>query len=59
MNVSAKMREGWEPVKHSEHPEIRISGQTLIAQYKDGIEIGGVLLCKAPKELMEQRSGLC
>ena len=22
MNVSSKMREGWEPVKHSEHPEV-------------------------------------
>ena len=25
MNVSAKLREGWEPVKHSEHPEIQLA----------------------------------
>ena len=54
MNVSAKMREGWEPVKHSEHPEIQLAADPN-SQYKDGIEIGGVLLCKIPKELMEQR----
>ena len=23
LNVSSKMREGWEPVKHSEYPEIK------------------------------------
>ena len=54
MNVSAKMREGWEPVKHSEHPEIQLAADPN-SQYKDGIEVGGVLLCKIPTELMEQR----
>ena len=54
MNVSAKMREGWEPVKHSEHPEIQLAADPN-SQYKDSIEIGGVLLCKIPSELMEQR----
>ena len=54
MNVSAKMREGWEPVLHSEHPEL-ITGNQPQGQYKENIEIGGLLLCKAPKELMEQR----
>jgi hypothetical protein len=47
MNVSAKMREGWEPVKHSEHPEIHLAADPN-SQYKDGVEIGGVLLCKIP-----------
>ena len=29
MNISSKLREGWEPVKASEHPEIILmSGQT-------------------------------
>ena len=54
MNVSAKMREGWEPVLHSEHPEL-IIGIESQGRYKDNIEIGGLLLCKAPKELMDQR----
>ena len=54
MNVSAKMREGWEPVKHSEHPEIQLAADPN-SQYKDSIEIGGVLLCKIPSEFMDQR----
>jgi hypothetical protein len=54
MNVSSKMREGWEPVKHSEHPEVVLQADPN-SQFKDGIEIGGLLLCKAPQEMMDQR----
>ena len=54
-NVSSKLREGWEPVKASDHPEI-----TLVTveneRFKDNVVIGGLLLCKAPKELVEERS---
>jgi len=55
MNVSSKMREGWEPVKHSDHPEIQLAVDPN-SNYKDGVEIGGLLLCKAPQELIDQRS---
>ena len=55
MNVSAKMREGWEPVKHSEHPEVILQSDPN-SQFKEGIEIGGLLLCKAPQEMMDQRA---
>lgn len=54
-NVSSKLREGWEPVKASDHPEIRLFG-VQSGQFKDSIEIGGLLLCKIPTEFMEQRS---
>jgi len=54
MNVSSKMREGWEPVKHSEHPEVIIQSDPN-SQFKEGIEVGGLLLCKAPQEMMDQR----
>lgn len=54
-NVSSKLREGWEPVKASDHPEIRLFGPTS-GHFKDGIEIGGLLLCKIPTEFMEQRA---
>ena len=54
MNVSSKMREGWEPVKHSEHPEVVLQADPN-SQFKEGIEIGGLLLCKAPQEMMDQR----
>jgi hypothetical protein len=49
-NVSQKRRDGWEPVKAVDHPELQVVGN------KDGnVEIGGLLLCKAPKEMVEGR----
>lgn len=53
-NISGKLREGWEPVKASDHPEVRLfnSGQN---RFPDSIEVGGLLLCKTPVELTEQR----
>jgi hypothetical protein len=49
-NLSQKRRDGWEPVKAVDHPELQVVGN------KDGnVEIGGLLLCKAPKEMIESR----
>ena len=53
MNVSSKMREGWEPVKASEHPEIQLMGAKT--SIPDSIEIGGLILCKTPTEFVQQR----
>jgi len=53
-NLSSKLREGWEPVKASDHPEIRIFGKTN-GQFEDSVEVGGLLLCKTPVEFAEQR----
>jgi len=54
-NVSSKLREGWEPVKAKDHPEI-----TMVTveneKFKDNVVIGGLMLCKAPKELIEERT---
>ena len=54
-NVSSKIREGWEPVKAEDHPEI-----TLVTveqdRFKDNVVIGGLMLCKAPTELVEERT---
>lgn len=55
MNVSSKLREGWEPVKASEHPEIQLMGSGQ-SRFPDSIEIGGLILCKTPTELTEQRN---
>lgn len=55
-NLSAKLREGWEPVKIEEQPKF----QLLIdpnSRFKDNIEVGGLLLCKTPQELVDQRNG--
>lgn len=54
LNISSKLREGWEPVKASEHPEIRLFGSTA-GQFPDSVEVGGLLLCKTPVEFTEQR----
>jgi len=53
-NLSSKLREGWEPVKASDHPEIRVFGTTQ-GQFPDSVEVGGLLLCKTPVEFTEQR----
>lgn len=55
MNLSSKLREGWEPVKASDHPEIRVFGTTH-GQFPDSVEVGGLLLCKTPVEFTEQRN---
>ena len=54
-NLSAKLREGWEPVGVEEQPKF----QLLIdpnSRFKDNIEIGGLLLCKTPIEFVQQRN---
>jgi len=53
-NVSAKLREGWEPVKASDHPEIELVAIEN-SRFKDNIVIGGLMLCRAPVEMVEQR----
>jgi hypothetical protein len=54
-NLSAKLREGWEPVVLEEQPKFRLLADPN-SRYKDNIEIGGLLLCKTPKEFVAQRS---
>ncbi len=53
-NYSSKIAEGWEPVKASDHPEIRLFNASA-AKFPDSIEVGGLLLCKTPVEFTEQR----
>ena len=57
MNVSSKFREGWTPVKAEDHPEMYThSDPSSTSRFKDNIEIGGLVLCKAPVEMIEERS---
>ena len=54
-NVSSKLREGWEPVLAKSHPEIFLSGIEN-ERFKDNIVIGGLILCRAPEEMVEERN---
>jgi hypothetical protein len=51
-NVSLQMRDGYEPVKAVDHPELALFGNNA----SGNVEIGGLMLCKAPKERVEARS---
>jgi len=50
-NVSKKTREGWEPVKAVDHPEMM-----LPAGVNGNVEIGGLMLCKMPVEMIRARN---
>tara|TARA_R110000850_G_scaffold57574_4_gene134546 strand:+ start:5090 stop:5569 length:480 start_codon:yes stop_codon:yes gene_type:complete len=53
-NVSRKYREGWEPVRLEDHPELRLIPD--IDNRFDGMAvIGGLMLCKNSTELMGQK----
>jgi hypothetical protein len=54
MNVSSKLREGWEPVKASQHPEIQLAAVES-DKHRDNIVIGGLMLCKIPTEMADER----
>ena len=54
-NLSAKLREGWEPVKVEEQPKFLLLVDPT-SRFKDNIEVGGLLLCKTPKEFVDQRN---
>jgi hypothetical protein len=45
-NVSRKMRDGYEPVKAVDHPEMMVAGN----EKTGNIEIGGLMLCKIATE---------
>ena len=50
-NVSRKFRDGWEPVKAADHPELMITG----SEKTGNVEIGGLMLCKMPIEKARAR----
>lgn len=54
-NVTSKFREGWEPVKASDHPEIHIF-HAENDRFKDNVVIGGLMLCKSPEEMVNERN---
>jgi hypothetical protein len=53
-NINRARREGWEPVQASEQPHIVAFSDKGAAH--GNIEIGGLMLCKAPAEFVRQRN---
>jgi hypothetical protein len=53
-NISSKLREGYEPCKAEEYPELMMHATTE-GRFKGGIEVGGLLLCRIPEEFLQQR----
>ena len=54
-NISSKLREGYEPCKAEDYPELMMHA-TVEGRFKGGIEIGGLLLCRIPEEFLKQRA---
>ena len=54
-NLSAKLRDGWEPVAIEEQPKFRLLADPQ-SRFKDNIEVGGLLLCKTPTDFVDQRN---
>lgn len=54
-NISSKLREGYEPCKAEDYPEMMMHA-TLDGRFKGSIEIGGLMLCRIPEEFMKQRA---
>jgi hypothetical protein len=53
-NISSKLREGYEPCKAEEYPELMMHATTE-GRFKGNIEVGGLLLCRIPEEFLKQR----
>lgn len=52
-NISMRLREGYEPCKAEEYPELMVHEVTE-GRFKGGIEVGGLLLCRIPAEFVQQ-----
>ena len=53
-NVSMSRREGYEPVKVEDHPEMEMALDDS-SKASGNVEIGGLMLCKIPTEVLEGR----
>ena len=53
-NISSKFREGYEPCKAEDYPEMMMHA-TEDGRFKGNIEVGGLLLCRIPEEFLKQR----
>lgn len=54
-NISSSLREGYEPCKAEDYPELQMHASTE-GRFKGNVEVGGLLLCRIPTEFMIQRA---
>jgi hypothetical protein len=54
-NVSRRFREGYQPVKAADHPEMQLLSD-VDSRFPDNIEVGGLMLCAIDKDIAEDRS---
>lgn len=54
-NISSKTREGWEPVMLEEQPKFKLLADSQ-SRFQGTVEIGGLMLCKTPIEMLAQRA---
>ena len=54
-NVSRRFREGYQPVKAADHPEMQLLSD-VVSRFPDNIEVGGLMLCAIDKDIAEDRS---
>jgi hypothetical protein len=54
-NVSSKLREGWEPVRAEDYPQFTVLNVEQ-DKFADNIVQGGLMLCKAPQEIVDERT---
>jgi hypothetical protein len=56
-NVAAKLREGWEPVRADEYPDLADQFPTIDdGKYSGVIGVGGLMLARIPEETVEERT---
>ena len=56
MNYSKKLREGWSPVPVEECPEMEHLVLDPNPRFKGNVEVGGLLLCRMPESVANQRN---
>jgi len=54
-NTSRSFREGWEPCRLDDHPELALSVDND-AKNSGVVEVGGLILCKMPVEMVLARN---
>jgi hypothetical protein len=57
LNVNAKIREGWEPVRAEEYPELADRFPTIEdGKHAGVIGVGGLMLARIPEETVDERT---